>query len=1339
MSSRPRKLLKGLAIAAAVVVVLCGLLLGAFQVAVSRVPEYRVQLQSWIGERTGLVIEFSRLSARLRLFGPELVFHDAVVRTPDRTIVLASARRGSVGFDLWTSVSTGRLTAGRFSLDSPEIGLIRTREGRIELVGQSALPDRDSKSFAIENLPVGRFRVSDAIVSFRDEATGRGPWALSGVSFNLNRQPHAMELQGNAALPATLGKSLEFSGRAKGALEDSHTVVSAFSIEGDQLDLAGWADLLPDEWPAPETGRGSLLVSGTLRGVQLASLNAKVDFRKVVAVAPVWTVELPTAAPLQIKLDDADSPTAKAATTGASATPTQSAEPPVEKRAAASPGTPELLSYERIAFNVVANRITDGWKLTANDVDVARGKDDWSAGALAAQWTRNAEGAATLTAQADHLLLQNIWPLLAYLPESESLAHLRALQVTGAIDDLSLDMQRASANEPPQYALQANLDDVSLKPVLRAPGLTGLTGAVSATQAGGQLRLDSQNVQFELPRMFRWPLQVQSVQGAIDWQRESAGWRLRGDAVTVNSVDGNVVASFAMTLPDDDSSPVLELKAQAKDLNAASTRKYLPADKMSPKGLEWLDRAFPVGFVRAADVRYAGPTRAFPFRGGEGEFLATAQIEGMTVDYQPGWQPATGMNGQVEFRNQGMRLRTGTAALGGLRLTSISGEFADFKIGDIAVNAVAAGDLGHALKFLQTSPISASLGNSFQKLRGQGESQSRVSLWLPLKRMGDRRILVNTQLKDSTVTMDGVDAPITQLSGTLRVRQSLPDMADLQGQWLGGSLAIAVSSEDKSNRAQVLAKGQANAADLATLLHLPAAVKLNGSTQWQFATQLASGPGTRFAQKFTIDSNLEGLGLELPYPVGKSADEKRPLRLELEYPQDDLLLARSSMGDIRALVRMNRGADGWNLDRGGVRADAIAAALPDHRGFRIEGSLDRLKLDDWFTLRSSSGSPAAAAGGTTGSKRLADYLHAASLRVGTLQLYGYQWADVRGIMQATRSGWQVDVAGPNAAGSLQIPDDFTGNQPLNASLERLIVTSIPKTDGEKNDSKKKAPSDPRSWPALRVFVANFAVDKHTLGTVDLRTSRVPAGIKVDSLTLVQDTLQGMASGQWLMTAEGERSSLNAKVSSTDVGATLRALNYTQFIEAKRGEISADLSWPGGFDGDFLGQASGTLTVNAENGQLLSVQPGAGRVLGLLSVAALPRRLSLDFSDLTDKGLSFDSVHGDFELRKGDAFTSNLLLRGPAAEIGIAGRTGLGAHDYDQTAVVTGNLGATLPVAGALAGGPAVGAALLLFTRVFKEPLKGIARGYYRITGSWDEPVVERVDAAEVREASAAGT
>ncbi len=275
--------------------------------------------------------------------------------------------------------------------------------------------------------------------------------------------------------------------------------------------------------------------------------------------------------------------------------------------------------------------------------------------------------------------------------------------------------------------------------------------------------------------------------------------------------------------------------------------------------------------------------------------------------------------------------------------------------------------------------------------------------------------------------------------------------------------------------------------------------------------------------------------------------------------------------------------------------------------------------------------------------------------------------------------------------------------------------------------------DPRNLPNMQVYVEQLTYSvSRAIGAVDLKATRVPQGIRFDNATILAESVRMEAQGQWLNTVDGQHSSLAATIESKDVAATLRALNYTPFIEAKRGAIKVDLAWHGGYDGNILEHASGAIRVEAETGQLVNLQPGAGRVLGLFSVGALPRRLALDFSDLTEKGLAFDTVHGDFELRDGNAYTSNLLLRGPAAEIGIAGRTGLGTRDYDQTAVVTGNLGASLPVAGALAGGPVVGAAVLLFSQVFKEPLKGITRGYYRITGPWDDPVVERVDAAEAK-------
>jgi uncharacterized protein YhdP len=71
-----------------------------------------------------------------------------------------------------------------------------------------------------------------------------------------------------------------------------------------------------------------------------------------------------------------------------------------------------------------------------------------------------------------------------------------------------------------------------------------------------------------------------------------------------------------------------------------------------------------------------------------------------------------------------------------------------------------------------------------------------------------------------------------------------------------------------------------------------------------------------------------------------------------------------------------------------------------------------------------------------------------------------------------------------------------------------------------------------------------------------------------------------------------------------------------------------------------------------------------------------------------------------------------------------------ARDYDQTAKIAGHVGGPIAAAGALAAGPAIGAALLLFSSVFKEPLGGIPAGTITSPAVRDRPLVERIGAME---------
>jgi len=176
-------------------------------------------------------------------------------------------------------------------------------------------------------------------------------------------------------------------------------------------------------------------------------------------------------------------------------------------------------------------------------------------------------------------------------------------------------------------------------------------------------------------------------------------------------------------------------------------------------------------------------------------------------------------------------------------------------------------------------------------------------------------------------------------------------------------------------------------------------------------------------------------------------------------------------------------------------------------------------------------------------------------------------------------------------------------------------------------------------------------------------------------------------------------------------------------------------WPGTPMDFSLSNLDGTLYMEVDKGRFIEINPSAGRLFGLLSLQTLPRRLSLDFSDLFGKGLAFDSIEGRFNIEDGNAYTNNLAMTGPSVNINISGRTGLVEQDYDQIATVTPQITDSLPVASALFGpvGIGVGAIIFLASEIFQslpDKINTLLRKQYTITGAWDEPQVTKIKKAK---------
>ena len=73
-----------------------------------------------------------------------------------------------------------------------------------------------------------------------------------------------------------------------------------------------------------------------------------------------------------------------------------------------------------------------------------------------------------------------------------------------------------------------------------------------------------------------------------------------------------------------------------------------------------------------------------------------------------------------------------------------------------------------------------------------------------------------------------------------------------------------------------------------------------------------------------------------------------------------------------------------------------------------------------------------------------------------------------------------------------------------------------------------------------------------------------------------------------------------------------------------------LEWRGAPLSPHYPSMQGQLHVDVGAGQFLKADPGAAKLLGVLSLQSLPRRLTLDFRDLFSAGFAFDFVRGDVE-------------------------------------------------------------------------------------------------------------
>ena len=300
--------------------------------------------------------------------------------------------------------------------------------------------------------------------------------------------------------------------------------------------------------------------------------------------------------------------------------------------------------------------------------------------------------------------------------------------------------------------------------------------------------------------------------------------------------------------------------------------------------------------------------------------------------------------------------------------------------------------------------------------------------------------------------------------------------------------------------------------------------------------------------------------------------------------------------------------------------------------------------------------------------------------------------------------------------------------------------SLPKSDVEQVESLLDL--QPTSVPSLDVVVDDFELRGKRLGRLEIEAVNRAVGPGREAMrdwdlskfNITTPEARLTATGRWTATglpsARGvpapRRAVMDFKLALADSGALLDRLGTRDAIRGGKGQLSGQVAWLGSpFALDYA-SLSGQVNVGIDAGQFLKADPGAARLLGVLSLQSLPRRLSLDFRDLFQEGFAFDSITGDLKITQGVAQTNNLRMRGVQAVVLMEGRADIERETQDLRVIVVPEINAGTAALAYAVINPVLGLGAFLAQAILKKPLTQASTREFHVSGPWADPKVAQV-------------
>lgn len=1237
------------------------------------IEDYRGDIERMLSGSIKLPVTIVGIDAQWQGLRPHLALSGFAVHDLEGRPALAFDK---VEADVaWTSLLHFDLRLERLEIAAPSLSIRRDPEGRVFIAGLALSSQSQDGNFSDWLLAQHRVVVRDATITWQDEQRGAPPLALTHLNFHLQNDGSRHRFGFTAEPPKNLAARIDLRGDFKGeGLAQLEAWKGEAYADLDYADLAVWRSWVDYPLELPR-GSGGIRVWLGFAQKQLTGFTADI------ALADV-ALRLAKDLPL-LELSSVSG----------------------------------RLAGKRLAhgFEAGAKKLTlasaDGIKIEPTDFQLS-----WNEArdALPAKGEFSANG----------LDLEALSRLATYLPFDVA-AKRRLVEAAPRGKLFELKASWSGAEEKySAYSLHARFERLGMHAQGALPGFEGMSGSIDGSEKGGSLKLASKNAMVDMPAIFADPrLALESLNAQANWIAGKGGIEVKLDSFGFENRDaaGNASGRY---LARAGGPGEIDLTARLTRADGGAAARYMPLG-VNKEVRDWLRAAIIGGSSNDTTLRLKGDLKRFPFADGSGIFEVRGKFHGATLRYAPSWPQIDNITGELEFVGRRMTIKASRGSIYGVAVSEVKAQIDDLEAPDelIMISGRASGQTADFLRFVEASPVGERIDHFTEDMSASGNGQLELKLAMPLRRLGKTQIDGAYQFVNNQLVADPGMPPLTELNGRLQFSGDSLRAEKVRAKLLGMPLTAEVKSSEDGG-VLLTADGGFSIAALRLQYAHPLLDHLSGAATWH-----ASARVKKKNADIVIESKLVGISSSLPEPFNKSAADVLPLRFErrlLPEPQARPAAAQKmaprdqidvTLGNAAA-VRMVRRHEGPRQETAVLERGVISVGEPlvlPERGFLLAINQNKIDVDFWRGIHVT------AAHG--------DALPVANidLKAHELIIFGRSVNDLA-VKAVPKDGiWHAEVKSRELVGDLDWRG--IGGGRLSGHLKQLALT-------ESAAASAASGVAPEELPGLDIVVDQFLLRGKSFGKLNISADN-KKGVWEAKLQIENEDGKLTGEGKWQPSPTLPDTRLQFTLTAKSIEKLLTRLGYPDAVRRGQATLEGNLSWNGTPFAIDYPSLDGSLTILAAGGQFNKLEPGAGRLLGILSLQSLPRRITLDFRDVFSEGFAFDSIGGKVNISRGVMASDALSIQGPAAKILMSGSVNVPQETQNLKVRVQPAIGESLSVGAILMAHPAAGAIAYLVQKLLRDPIDQAFAYEFSVTGTWADPKVEKLSAPQVQDSGKA--